>query len=163
MTGKRKPAWKAKATSAKTRCLYPALHGNVARLLAEDGLFFDFHPVDDASGCLKDYETCVTGRFICRNPNCASSGWSSGKIAVIIRMYAGEKYNVRVYYQRCADCNALSKPSLEAASYVERTSYRLKKWSGIEQEIPPYSGRVQGPHHSELCEGCRDGHCRQLG
>lgn len=44
-------------------------------------------------------------------------------------------------------------------SYAERVAYRLLKWSGADQERPEYSGGSKGPHRSELCEGCRAGHC----
>ncbi|KAM4065514.1 zinc-binding domain-containing protein [Hirsutella rhossiliensis] len=141
--------------------LHPKLHDDVARLLEEEDLFFDFRTVDDAKSCIKQYDTNVMGRFVCHNQNCTSDGWSSKKVAVTVRMYPGAQYNVRVYHQRCLQCDSLSRPILDD-SYAERTAYRLKKWCGIHVETPHYFKKARGPHHSDLCEGCRDGHCSEL-
>ncbi|KAF7881215.1 uncharacterized protein EAF02_007106 [Botrytis sinoallii] len=141
--------------------MYPSLHDSVARLLAEHNLHFEFHPIDDPIGCTKEYDTNIMGKFICHKRACTSYGWSSKKIAITIRMYAGAKYNGRVYHQRCKSCNTLSQPILDD-SYAERVAYRLKKWSGIEMDKPVYSGTSKGPHNEDLCEGCKDGHCSAL-
>jgi hypothetical protein len=94
--------------------MYSALHDNVLHLLTEDDLHFDFHGNDDTGSCIKEYDTNIMGQFICHNRACGSSGWSSKKIAVTIRMYSGTQYNARVYHQRCLECNNLSKPRLDA-------------------------------------------------
>lgn len=138
--------------------MYQSLHDDVSRLLEEDDLHFDFHENDDTATCIKEYDTNIMGRFICRNRECASNGWSSKKIAITIRMYPGAQYNARVYNQRCHECNRLGRPRLDD-SYAERVAYRLKKWCGIEMDKPPPSRQSKGPHQSDLCEGCRDGHC----
>ncbi|KAE8380928.1 zinc-binding domain-containing protein [Aspergillus bertholletiae] len=143
--------------------MYPKLHDDVSRLLGKDNLDFQFHTIDDSKGCTEEYETNIMGRFICRNNSCSSSGWSSKKIAIIIRMYPGAKYNARVYHQRCKRCNALSRPFLDT-SYAERVVYRLKKWRGVQMDVPHYSGENKGrPHNSDLCEGCKDGRCSAFG
>ena len=141
--------------------MYPALHDKVSRAIEDDQLSFTFHKVDDASGCVNEYDTNIMGRFVCHNAGCDLSGWSSKMIAITIRMYPNDRYNARVYYQRCKGCNCLSRPFLDK-SYTERVAYRLKKWSGVEMELPPYDGESRGPHHSNLCEGCRNGHCSEL-
>lgn len=147
--------------SDKRWSIYPSLHDNVSLLLEEDDIHFDFHEVDDAEGCIKEYDTNIMGRFICRNHACDSSGWSSKKIAITIRMYPGAKYNARVYHQRCKNCNSLSEPRLNE-SYAERVAYRLKKWRGIQMDLPSYdSKKSKGPHNSRLCEGCKAGHCKE--
>ena len=151
---------KSKSKSQQKWSMHPALHDNVSLLLEEDDLYFDFHRNDDSASCTKQYETNVTGRFVCHNRACGSTGWSSKKIAITIRMYAGARYNARVYHQRCEKCNGLSKPRLDD-SYAERVVYRIKKWCGIEMDRPHYSGQSRGPHQSDLCEGCKDGHCGQ--
>ncbi|KAB8070242.1 zinc-binding domain-containing protein [Aspergillus leporis] len=138
--------------------LYPSHHDNVSRLLRKENLHFNFHVLDDPSSCIEDYDTNIMGRFICNNNACPSSGWSSKMIAITIRMYPGERYNARVYHQRCRRCNRLSRPIIDE-SYAERVAYRLKKWRGIQMEVPHYSGKSQGPHDSDLCEGCKAGHC----
>lgn len=141
--------------------MYPALHDEVSRILEEDDLHFDFHQDDDTKGFIKEYDTNIMGRFICRNRACASRGWSSKKIAITVRMYSGAQYNATVYNQRCRECNYLSKPRLDA-SYAERVAYRLKKWCGIEMDQPAHTGQSKGPHQRNLCEGCKHGHCSQL-
>jgi len=141
--------------------MFPALHDDVSRLLEEDNLQFDFFTDDDDTSCMKEYDTTIMGRFRCRTRACGTKGWSSKRIAITIRMYRGAKYNARVYHQRCQKCNGLSRPQLDD-SYAERVSYRLKKWCGIEMEIPDYSGQSKKPHKKELCEGCKAGHCSQL-
>ena len=138
--------------------MFPELHAEVSTRLEEDGLSFDFHTADTARNSTEVYDTNIMGDFVCSNDDCASNGWSSKKIAITIRMYPGKQYNARVYYQRCRSCRQLSKPTLDT-SYAERVAYRLKKWSGLQLDIPYYSNESKGPHQSWLCEGCKNGHC----
>lgn len=141
--------------------MYPSLHDNVSLLLEEDDIHLDFYEVDDDEGCTKEYDTNIMGRFICHNHACDSSGWSSTRVAITIRMYPGAKYNARVYHQHCENCNSVSKPRLNW-SYAERVAYRLKKWRGIQMEPPRYNPKKnRGPHYSHLCEGCKAGHCAE--
>lgn len=46
-------------------------------------------------------------------------------------------------------------------NFSERVSYRIKKWSGVEMERRPFSRDLDNkrPHESDLCEGCKHGHC----
>ena len=141
--------------------MYQTLHDDVSRLLEENDLHFDLHENDDDQTCIKEYDTNIMGQFICRNPACGSNGWSSKKIAITIQMYPGAQYNARVYNQRCQGCNRLGKPRLDN-SYAERVAYRLKKWCGINVDGPTYSGKSKRPHQSDLCEGCKNGHCTRL-
>ncbi|UNI19509.1 hypothetical protein JDV02_005691 [Purpureocillium takamizusanense] len=145
----------------KPWALYPSLHEQVTRLLEEDDLFFDFNHADDDVSCIRDYDTTIMGHFACRNASCKSDGWSSKKIAITIRMYPGARYNARVYFQRCKSCKKLSRPSLDD-SYADRVAYRLKKWCGVHVAQPYRSGQSKGPHQSELCEGCKAGHCSEM-
>ena len=138
--------------------MYSSYHDAVSDLLEEHDLFFDFHR-DDDSDCEEEYDTNIMGRFTCHNRGCPVRGWSSKRIAITIRMYAGAEYNARVYHQRCESCNKLSKPKLDD-SYAQRVVYRLKKWSGVQVERPQYSGKSKAPHKSDLCEGCKHGHCK---
>jgi hypothetical protein len=149
-----------KPKSDRRWSMYSALHDDVSRLLEEDDLHFDFHENDDTESCTKEYDTNIMGRFRCHNRACGSNGWPSKRIAITIRMYPGAQYNARVYHQRCLRCNSLSKPRLDN-SYAERVAYRLKKWCGMEMDRPFHSGQSEGPHQSNLCEGCKDGHCSQ--
>ena len=141
--------------------LYPRLHGKVARLLKEEGLKFKFYNVDNDIDDIDERDTNIMGRFKCHNRGCSSSGWSSKKIAITIRMYPGDKYNARVYHQRCKSCNNLSRPVLDE-SYAERVTYWIKKWNGVEVERPDISGESNSPHNSQLCEGCKAGHCNEF-
>lgn len=138
--------------------MYPSLHDNLCRLLKTENHPFAFHNVDEDIDCVRSYDTNIMGRFRCSNRNCQTKGWSSKKIAITIRMYSGQRYNARVYHQRCRACQALSRPVLDD-SYADRVAYRLLKWCGVEQEIPEFAGESKGPHQQELCEGCKAGHC----
>ncbi|KMK55725.1 hypothetical protein Y699_08714 [Aspergillus fumigatus Z5] len=139
--------------AAKLWSLHPKLHDDVAQLLNEEGLQLDFYNADDEETNIKEWDTNVMGRFICRNKGCHSSGWSSKKIAMTIRMYPRGLYNARVYHQRCKNCRALGRPVLDHECYAERVAYWLKKWNGIEVQRPNYSGQSRGPH-----DNCRSEH-----
>lgn len=139
--------------------MYPNLHDQVTDLLEEDGLSFNFQNIDDDNSCTHTYDTHIMGRFDCHNSECSSTGWSSKKIPITIRMYPRSRYNARVYHQRCQQCNALGRPLLDEDSYVERVAYRLKRWMGVEVERPMFSPMQGPPHQSDLCEGCKAGHC----
>lgn len=144
-------------------CTFPSLHDDVSALLEEDDLYFGFRDVDDQAGCVREYDTNIMGRFICRNGACECGGWSSKKIAITIRMYPGAGYNARVYKQRCRSCDALGDLRLEhGGSYADRVAYRIKKWCGVDMKPPAYLGKAaKGPHQADLCEGCKAGRCKE--
>lgn len=145
-------------------CAFPSLHEDVTTLLEEEDLYFDFHERDDPAGSLKEYDTNVMGRFVCRNGGCSTHGWSSKKIAITIRMYPRAEYNARVYKQRCRECNALGDLQLDGESYADRVAYRIKKWCDVDMTPPPYlRGQGKGPHQSGRCEGCKAGRCKEGG
>ena len=150
-----------KTRSDRTWFMYQNLHDDVSSLLEEDDLHFDFYKHDYSKTCIKEYDTNIMGRFICRNHACNSNRRSSMMIAINIRMYTRAHLNARVYNQRCQGCNRLGEPRLDS-SYAERVAYRLKKWCGIEMDRPNHSGQSKGPHQSALCEGCKNGHCTQV-
>lgn len=147
--------------SGSTWSMYSSLHDEVSCLLEADDLSFGFCEADDRNDSIHEHDTTIMGRFTCNNRTCSSSGWSSKSIAITIRMYPGELYNVRVYKQRCKSCNHLGQQQTLDNSYAERVAYRLKKWCGIQMDLPHYSGGSNRPHQSALCEGCRNGHCRE--
>ena len=140
--------------------MYEALHDEVSELLVDADLHLEFHADDGDTGYTRVHDTNIMGRFVCHNRACRAKGWSSKHIAVRIRLYPGQKYNARVYHQRCKFCNRLSRPLLDQ-SYSERIAYWIKQWNGIRVERPPVSNDNRGPHNRELCEGCRVGHCSQ--
>ncbi|KAB8279309.1 hypothetical protein BDV30DRAFT_222460 [Aspergillus minisclerotigenes] len=123
--------------------MFPSLHNEVALLLDDAFLTFDFHEIYSDRSSTKGYYTSITGRFTCDNAACESTGGSSKKIAITIRMYPGYEYNARVYHQRC-----------------KSLAYRIKKWNGCTVEKPGCSGKSNGPHNRHLCEGCKNGHCK---
>ncbi|KAF9900905.1 hypothetical protein EC991_006737 [Linnemannia zychae] len=135
--------------------LYPELSENVDGHLKKP---FTFYSADIASLALKEYDTFVSGVFLCVG-RCSNRSWSSGKIAISIRMYDRDRYNARIHHQRCRDCNALSRPTLDADTYAERVSYRLNKWSGFEIVLPSYTLKPTPPHDCANCEACRIGRC----
>jgi len=141
--------------------MHPEQHGAVSSLLADDDLHLSFHGNDSDSNRVRDYDTNITGRFICRNEACKKSGWSSNVVPITIRLYPRGQYNARVYHQRCKQCDFVSKPHLDD-TYAERVAYRLKKWHGVEMEEPAYGPKTDKPHRMELCEGCKAGHCRRM-
>ncbi|PGG96212.1 hypothetical protein AJ79_09681 [Helicocarpus griseus UAMH5409] len=142
--------------------LHLNLHEHVAQLLEDEGLHLDFFDVDDEKSTIGQKDTNVMGRFVCQNNGCKSTGWSSKKIAITIRMYPGQLYNARVYHQRCRNCNDVGQLILDEECYAERVAYRLKKWNGIAVPVPNFSGQSRGPHDRALCEGCKAGHCANL-
>lgn len=165
MSQKQKPTTKRKSTMnpkpIKKWSMYPSLHNDVSDLLYKDNLFFSFYEKDDDNSCIDDYDTTIMGQFTCSNTACLAV-WTSKQIAITIRRYPNERYNARVYYQSCKRCRMTSEPQLDY-SYAERVAYRLKKWSGVQVERPPFSGQSDGPHRSDLCEGCKQGHCSKMG
>lgn len=107
----------------------------------------------------RQYPSHVMGTFKCTTPDCTTSGWSSKKVAILIRSYPGNQYNAEVYNQRCEKCNELGTFTLNVRSYVERVSYRLLRWNGVELERPVFNRRQGLPHRRDLCEGCRRNIC----
>ncbi|KAK3817132.1 MAG: zinc-binding domain-containing protein [Linnemannia elongata] len=136
--------------------LYPELFGSVDVYLKKPFTFYDVD--DDGLHALKEYDTFVSGFFLC-SERCSKRGWSSGKIAISIRLYDHEQYNARIHHQRCRVCDALSRPTLDADTYGERVSYRLNKWSGFKMSHPIYGKKTTPPHDCENCEACSIGRC----
>ncbi|KAL4960049.1 3CxxC-type zinc finger protein [Aspergillus stella-maris] len=145
--------------------MYPGLHKHVTRLLKDTThpvLEYTFHREDTPFEAINAWDTNVMGRFICRNPLCSKKKWGSKVISMTIREYEGYKYNARVYYQRCKECDNLAEPELGGNdSYEERVVYWLKQWNGIPVQKPNHGGKSNGPHDEERCEGCKAGHCRK--
>ncbi|KAF4338428.1 peroxide stress-activated histidine kinase mak2 [Fusarium beomiforme] len=130
--------------------MYPELHDDVAEKLDEDDLGYTSFENDDDDSNIRDYDTNIKGSFQCdcknlkrkknKNKPRLPHSWSSNCIAVTIREYDDDQYNVRVYHQRCKKCKTLCRPTLNQESYVERVVYRIKKWNGVRVERPEYSG-----------------------
>jgi DNA-directed RNA polymerase subunit RPC12/RpoP len=147
--------------SAKGWSMHASLHDDVSQLLKADGLLVEFHATGGFQDCVESYDTNIMGRFNCSYAACPVQKWSSKMIAITIRLYRNQRYNAIVWHQRCQHCNSLGQPMLDG-TYAERIAYRLKRWFGIQVEVPYYSGQSHGPHQRDLCEGCNNGHCRAL-
>lgn len=145
-----------------TCSMYQTLQDEVSNLLADADLSFEFCENDDETRCTRVRDTNIMGRFVCHNRECNSNGWSSNMIATRILLYPGQKYNARVYHQRCKVRSWLSRPMLDQ-SYAESIVYWIKRWSGVRVERPSVSHESRGSHNRQLCEGCKAGHCSQSG
>lgn len=144
---------------------FPDLHDGILIALAgtvtPTPYFNDVTDSDDESHS-KEYCTNIMGKFLCKNSSCGSKGWGSKIVAIRIRGYRpGNGYNATVFNQRCKYCNELGMIFIDKTSYIERVTYRLKKWARVAVEEPVYGGRKGPPHKSQFCEGCKRGVCRE--
>lgn len=141
--------------------MLPSRHKDVLFMLKGDSLKLKFHNNDDSASCIEDWDTNIRGRFSCRNRSCTSQGWPSKAIAITIRLYPSDRYNARIYHQRCRKCKTPGRLEEVDESYTERVSYWLKRWSGIVVQAPQiFRQKTRAPHQIDLCEGCRAGHCK---
>ena len=144
-----------------TEFMYPELHEDVANAVFDEIGPIKFHRKKSSENADRDYSTNIRGKFICNNNACSSWGWSSGRVAILIRKYPRNEYNAVVFGQRCKSCNKLGSLKIDEGSYVDRLAYRLKKWAGLQMDQQVYTSRESAPHESALCEGCRRGVCQQ--
>jgi hypothetical protein len=158
--GKKKDFRPKKATNASR--MYPSLHRDVAKAVFEDIGTTRFHDNDSGEGFSKEYPTFVVGVFVCNNNACSGAAWSSGKITLLVRKYPDNGYNAVVFGQRCKFCQRLGRLKLNEQSYIDRVSYRLKRWAGVQMELPPFDLKGTPPHKIELCEGCKRGLCPEV-
>ena len=145
----------------KSSSMFPVLHQNVVNALsgAIPSVWFKRNNTDQGSS--DQYSTFVMGRFQCDNAGCAKDGWSSKKVAILIRRFPRNGYNAVVFGQRCQSCHRLGSLTLDENSYVDRVTYRLQKWAGVVTEKQDYFKKEGPPHRSDLCEGCKRGYCQQ--
>jgi DNA-directed RNA polymerase subunit RPC12/RpoP len=141
--------------SGKRWSMHPSLHEDVSQLLVADGLLVKFHATGGSQDCVESYDTNIMGRFNCDYAACPVQKWSSKMIAITIRLYRDQRYDAVVWQQRCQHCDSVGQPMLDG-TYAERIAYRLKRWFGIQVEVPYYSGQSNGPHQRDLCEGCNN-------
>ncbi|KAH8774389.1 zinc-binding domain-containing protein, partial [Diaporthe sp. PMI_573] len=93
---------------------------------------------------------------------CSKTQWSSKKVAIRITGYARNGYNAVIFNQYCASCNHLGTLQLDKDSYIDRVTYRLKRWAGVLTEQQHYVRKKTGlPHRSGLCEGCKRDYCQR--
>ncbi|KAI7913423.1 hypothetical protein M0657_010038 [Pyricularia oryzae] len=140
--------------------MFPLLHPQIVDAVGKDICPAWENNAQQDGQCTNDYDTNVSGQFRCSNRACFKV-WGSGLVAIRRMAFDDNRYNAIVYNQHCKKCNSLGIMKLDEARYVERVSYRLKKWAGVRQEMPPCQAKSGPPHMDELCEGCIQGHCRQ--
>ncbi|EXJ69996.1 uncharacterized protein A1O5_07069 [Cladophialophora psammophila CBS 110553] len=144
----------------RTSFMFPALHEDVANAVSHSIASTWFCQNNSDEGTNNIYATHVMGRFSCNN-NACGNGWSSKKVAILIRGYAENGYNAEVFNQRCKTCNKLGALVLDKQSYVDRVAYRIQRWAGVQVERQNYASKRGMPHKREFCEGCKRGVCRQ--
>ena len=151
---------------AKPYSMFPALHQRVVDALADEISPTPWFKGQDSSGSSnrgsnKEYATNVMGKFRCWSNACPAGVWSSKKVAILIRGYPRNGYDAQVFNQRCRSCDRLGVLTLDEDSYVERITFRLRRWAGVQVEPQEYSRSKEGPpHERNLCEGCKRGICR---
>lgn len=144
-----------------TSFMFPSLHQKIVDAVSDENISTWFHESDSDGGSNNAYSTHVMGRFKCNNKACSTDGWSSKKVAILIRGYSRNGYNAVVFNQRCMACKRLGMLMLDRESYVDRVTYRLKKWAGVSMDRQYYALKEGPPHETDLCEGCKRGVCRQ--
>lgn len=147
----------------RTTFTYPSLNYKVVTAVSDQISSIWYQRNDSPKGYQHEYSTHVMGKFTCDNRTCDTTGWSSKKVAILIRGYPRNGYNALVFNQRCKACNQLGSFTMDEQSYVDRVTYRIKKWAGVPTGRPEYGGGEGPPHESQFCDGCRRGICRQAG
>ncbi|KAK6349561.1 hypothetical protein TWF696_005846 [Orbilia brochopaga] len=134
--------------------MYPQYHPQVAERVAD----VPFNPSDADDDGYKDKN--VIGSFKCSNRGCRNV-WTSGIVAAMVRRYNHPQlsYNVKVFNQRCRNCNALGIMKIDTNIYAERVARQIKIWKGEPVPRVPYFKKKTPPHETEHCEGCKAGHC----
>jgi len=147
----------------KAEIIFPHLHNDILASLngsITSAPYFKHITGSNAAHHSNEYKTNIMATFLCTNTSCKQRGWGSKKVAIRILGYRpGNGYNAVVYNQRCKTCERLGSITIDKKSYIERVTYRLKRWAGVEVEKPVFV-RKQGPEHErDLCEGCKRGVC----
>lgn len=159
MTRRKKKSYNPKE-EART-LLVPWLHQDIVDAVSDEIALTWFHENDSDKDSNNKWKTNIMGRFECSNNACSTNGWSSKKIAMVIRGYPRNGYNAVVYNQRCRSCNQLGIVKLNEKSYVDRVTYWLKTWAGVAVEQPNHKRKEGPPHQRALCEGCKSGVCQE--
>ncbi|KAH8699374.1 zinc-binding domain-containing protein [Phaeosphaeriaceae sp. PMI808] len=143
----------------RTSFMFPSLHEEIVNVVSGEIASAWFHENDSDEDSNYKYSTHVMGKFKCKNNACSTGGWGSKRVAILIRGYPEDGYNAIVFNQRCESCDRLGTLTLDEKSYVDRVSYRLKKWAGVAMEQQYYAPKAGLPHKRNLCEGCKRGVC----
>ncbi|KAI6080527.1 zinc-binding domain-containing protein [Hypoxylon rubiginosum] len=147
-------------SSRRDRNTFPSLHHDVSNAVSSD-ISRTWYNQKRGGRADDEYQPHVKGTFKCDSDGCAKHGWSSKKVAILIRRYHGNGYNADVFNQRYRSCSKLGTFTLDEASYIDRVAYRLKKWAGVKMEVKDYNRGEGPPHETKLCEGCKAGYCQE--
>ncbi|KAK5543242.1 hypothetical protein LTR46_012095, partial [Exophiala xenobiotica] len=132
---------------------FPSLHQEVVDAVSHSMASIWFCERNTDGGSNNKYTTHVMGKLRCIKETCGTNGWSSKKVAILIRGYAEDGYNAVVFNQRCRTCSQIGTLTLDEKSYVERVAYRIQRWAGVEVEQPYQTSKGGKPHKREFCEG----------
>lgn len=145
----------------RTSFTFPSLHQDVVNAVSERVASTLAYEDNSNRRPNNEHPTNVMGKFRCMDRACSTGGWGSKMVAILIKGYAGNRYNAVVFNQRCKTCNQLGTFTLDETSYVDRVAYRVQKWAGVRMETLPYKPKSGLPHKTEFCEGCKRGVCRR--
>ncbi|KAF0637071.1 hypothetical protein FPSE5266_06962 [Fusarium pseudograminearum] len=154
------PATEMTDSAPQKSSMYPELHGYVAESLGEE-LEYTFRDHDTKVDIKRQHDTSIFGDFTCGRVKCDHHFWHSNCIAITIREYDDESYNVLVYHQLCSTCKKPTRADLDKPMYGERVAYNLKKWNGIHVKQVERKVDRNGDHKEHLCQGCIKGHCKK--
>ena len=141
--------------------MFPYLHKDITKALSHSMTCTWIRASNSNRAADREYTTHVMGKFRGVTTTCNSNGWSSKMVAIHIRGYPKNGYNAVVFNQRCKACDQLGTLTLDKISYIERVTYRIQKWAGLQLE-QSYHGTTKGlPQKGDFCEGCKRGVCRQ--
>ena len=154
-----KPSKAKPKQETRTQFMFPSLHEAIRDAISSTVPTPQFRSNGDTLTATKSYSTNVMGKFSCENNACRRAGWSSKKVAIVIRQHPNNRYSATVYNQRCKTCNKLGSLVLDETSYVERVAYRLNKWAGVAVSQKHVNRGKSDPHEREYCEGCKAGVC----
>ena len=141
--------------------MFPELHSKIAEAVLPEIITIWFNENDDDENFSCRYHTHMMGKFTCHNNECKKELWTSKKVAIEISGYGRNGYRAIVYNQRCKSCNCLGTFVMDEESYIERISYRIKRWAGVEVMQPDYDRKLTKPHEQDYCEGCKRGKCTE--
>jgi hypothetical protein len=141
--------------------MYPEHHQSIAEAVSPEMSSAWFNDDEKDDNFNNEYRTYVMGKFRCNSGICKERLWDSGKVYIEIRGYNGNGYSATVYNQKCKCCGRLGTLALNRESYIDRVTYRLKRWAGVKVTRLYYRGKRTPQHEQDFCEGCKRGKCER--
>jgi hypothetical protein len=157
-------ALKTKQTPTTTE-MFPSLHKEIENALSSEGTTIKpkpwFNRAETDKARIQQHETYIMGKFRCYNPVCQQNGWGSKKIFTLIQRFPNSGYNAIVFKQSCRACKKVGKMSIDEQAYIERVTFRLKRWAGITMVEEDHERKPGPPHDEDHCEACKRGFCQR--